>query len=128
MTDPFDEPGTGGDFFNNAENIGRLLLITATEYISEFKTTAGTGPAVRADLVVLDGPDSPSTYEDALLFGKVFTGQLKRNAGTGRPNLGRLGQGEKKPGQSPPWVLGVPSDSDKQLARDYLAKTVVAPF
>ena len=127
MSDLFDEPGAG-DLFSNKENEGRLLLVTPTEYMAEFTTSAGVGPAVKADVVVLDGPESPKVYQDALLFGKVLTGQLKRNAGTGRPNLGRLGLGVKKPGQNAPWQLAAPGEDDKQVAREYLTKNEEMPF
>ncbi|MEB3367375.1 hypothetical protein [Saccharopolyspora mangrovi] len=125
--DAFDPPGAGS-LFVNADNEGRLLLITPNEYDPNFTTKAGTGPAVRGDVVVLDGPDAPVEYENSLLFGKVFTGQLRKNCGTGKPNLGRFGLGEKKPGQNAPWQLATPTEEDKKLARKYLASKEETPF
>lgn len=127
MQDEFDGPGSG-DLFVNKENEGRLVLITPHEYEAEFTTSAGTGPMVRAEVVVLDGPDAPKEYDNSLLFGKVFTGQLRKNAGTGRKNLGRLGLGVKKPGMSAPWQLAEPTEEDKNTARRYLASKTEAPF
>lgn len=132
LNDLFDEPASG-DLFKNSENEGRLLLITCHEYMEEFTTSAGTGPAARADIVVLDGPDAPVEYSNSLVFGKVLTGQLRRRAGTGKPSLGRLVRGAKKPGQSPPWQLDVPSEADKQVAVRYLTSKTIkdddgAPF
>lgn len=107
---------------------GRLLLIKAHSVETDIKTSFGDTDAVRADVTVLDGPDSPEEYRDTLIFPRVLQGQVRSNAGTGRMNLGRLGQGNKKPGQSAPWLLGDPTDADKAIARDYLAKNPSIPF
>lgn len=125
--DDFDDPGSG-DLFVNADNEGKLLLIYPQEYEKEFTTQAGTGPAVFGKIVVLDGPESPHVYDNAIMFGKVLTGQLRGNAGTGRANLGRLGKGEKKPGQSPPWTLAKADDNDKKIAREYINTNAAPPF
>lgn len=127
MTDPFDDPGTvtGVDW---GELQGRLLLITPHELINDFKTSLGTGTTIRADVVVLDGPGAPAEYNDALVFPKVLQGQIRANAGTGRSNLGRLGQGEKKPGQSAPWMLSAPVEADKVIARRHIGAAVSPPF
>lgn len=117
--DEFDDPGSGS-LFVNADNEGKLLLVYPHEFQSEFTTQAGTGPAVFGRIVVLDGPEAPVEYDNAIMFGKVLTGQLRSNAGTGRANLGRLGKGEKKPGQSAPWVLAKANEDDKNLARKYV--------
>lgn len=127
MTDPFDGPGTAAGIEWSELN-GHLLIITPHEVIPEFKTVHGNGPTVRADLTVLDGPDAPVEYPDTLIFPKVLQGQVRSNAGTGRMNLGRLGQGEKKPGQSAPWILGDPTDDDKTVARSYLSAKTEPPF
>jgi hypothetical protein len=127
MTDLFDGPGsiTGIEW---ADLNGRLLLITPHEVIASFKTQVSDGPTVRADVVVLDGPDSPFEYKDTLIFPKLLQGQVRSNAGTGRMNLGRLGQGEKKPGQSAPWMLAEPTEADKAVARRHLASSAQPPF
>lgn len=125
--DMFDGPGsTTGIQWEDIN--GRLLLITPHSVENEIKTAYGDTSAVRADVVILDGPDSPVEYNDTLIFPRVLQGQVRGNAGTGRMNLGRLGQGNKKPGQSPPWMLGDPTDADKAIARDYLTKNVKTPF
>lgn len=127
MTDQFDGPGSVSGIEWGDLN-GRLLLITPHEVIPEFKTVHGTGPTVRADLVVLDGPGAPQEYRDTLIFPKVLQGQVRSNAGSGRMNLGRLGLGEKKPGQSAPWMLGDPTETDKDAARQFLHQANKPPF
>jgi hypothetical protein len=126
MSDDFDSPGsvTGVEW---AELNGRLLLIQPHSN-EEVDTVHGRSKAVRADIVVLDGPGAPEEYIDTLIFPKVVSGQVRTNVGTGRRNLGRLGQGNKKPGQSAPWILADPTDADKAIARQYLSAQTVAPF
>jgi hypothetical protein len=126
MSDDFDSPGsvTGVEW---AELNGRLLLIQPHSN-EEVDTVHGRAKAVRADIVVLDGPGAPEEYIDTLIFPKVVSGQVRTNVGTGRRNLGRLGQGNKKPGQSAPWILADPTDADKAIARQYLSAQTVAPF
>lgn len=127
MTDQFDGPGSATGI-TWADLNGRLLLITPHEKDVTVNTAFGESAAVRADVVVLDGLEAGEEYADTLIFPKVLQGQVKGNAGTGRMNLGRLGQGQKKPGQSAPWMLGDPTDADKDVARRYLASKTQAPF
>lgn len=125
--DLFDGPGsTTGIQWEDIN--GRLLLVKAESVETGIKTAYGDTDAVRADVIVLDGPGAPEEYRDTLIFPRVLQGQVRSNAGTGRYNLGRLGQGNKKPGQSPPWILADPTDADKAIARDYITKNQTAPF
>lgn len=120
MSDMFDGPGsaTGIDL---KELEGALLLIQPLSYEEGIKTSFGDANAVRANVYVLDGTQKGDEYLDTLLFPKVLASQVKGNCGSGRYNLGRLGKGQAKPGQSAPWMLGDPSDADKDVARAYLA-------
>ena len=127
VSDMFDNPSSSsGIKFENYN--GRLLLITPHEFVEEINTNFGKTSAVRADIVVLDGPDSPEEITDTLIFPKVLQSQVKRNCGSGRMNLGRLGQGQKKPGQSAPWMLGDPTDDDRAVARQHIEKKTEVPF
>lgn len=127
MTDMFDGPGSAsGVQWGDYE--GRLLLIKPLEKDVTVSTSFGESTAVRADITVLDGPGAPEEIADTLIFPKVLQGQVKGNAGSGRYNLGRLGKGNAKPGQSAPWMLGDPTDADKDAARGYLASKNTAPF
>lgn len=111
---------------------GSLLLITAKSLETDITTVHGPSNAVQADVVVLDGPDAGDEYIDTLVFPKVLQSNLKSAIGTGKRVLGRLGQGEKKAGQSPPWILTAATDADKATAREVLAgrqvESAKAPF
>ena len=124
--DPFDSPGSSVGVQWDQLN-GRLLLITPLTAEKDIKTTNGPADAIRANLVVLDGPNGVEEFRDTLIFPKVVQSQVRGNIGTGRANLGRLGQGNKKPGQSPPWRLTDPTDADKDIARSYYAGAPAKP-
>jgi hypothetical protein len=98
---------------------GSLLMFTVYEETDEINTVHGPQTAIRADVVVLDGTLAGTTYDDSLIFPRVLKSQLRRSAG-GNLVLGRLGQGNKKPGQNPPWTLAAATDADKVLAQKYV--------
>ncbi|MEU8186044.1 hypothetical protein [Micromonospora carbonacea] len=125
MTDLFDAPATGAKI-TSFENC--LLLITPTGTQDGINTAFGPADATVVDLVVLDGPSAGQEHPGVLVFQKALQGQLRPKVGTGRMVLGRLGRGVAKPGQSAPWILGDPTEQDKQAARTHLAKTVQPPF
>lgn len=125
MSDEFGAPSsTSGIQWEDYK--GALLLIEPKGFEPEIETQFGTTSAVRANLTVLDGDSAEEVFRDTLIFPKVVQNQVK-NADT-RYVLGRLGQGEKKKGQSAPWKLAEATDADKQIARDYLRKAAPAPF
>lgn len=106
---------------------GALLLIEPKEFLPEVNTVHGANPAVSADVVVLDGPSAGEKFADTLIFPKVLQTQVKPSIGNG-PVLGRLGQGQKKPGQSAPWTLSAATEADKVIGREYLAANAATPF
>ena len=55
---------------------------------------------------------------------KVLAVQLRPRIG--QKVLGRLGQGQAKPGQDAPWVLAEATESDVDVALAFLAK-IAAP-
>lgn len=118
--DLFDGPGSA-DMFKPTDHNGRLLLIKPKQVLAAVPTKDyGEREAIEADIHILDGPTAGTVLRSGRIFGLVMIEQLKDNAGTGRFNLGRLGQGEATKG-NPPWKLFDPTDADKDLARRYLA-------
>ena len=104
---------------------GALLLIKVhtvePDVPTAFSKAGQANPAVRADVTVLDGAQAGEHYEDALIFPKVLQGQLKSRIG--QLVLGRLGQGQAKPGQSAPWKLDAATTADTEKADAHLRKT-----
>lgn len=118
MSDEFNSPSTATGIDYKAIN-GALLLITVNGVEESIKTSYGDTTAVRADVVVLDGSSKGEVFGDTLLFPKVLVSQTRSQVG--KKVLGRLGQGNAKPGQSAPWTLSEATDADKETARKYLA-------
>lgn len=103
--------------------IGALLVIevqSVEDHVPTVHTIAGEkSPAVKADVFVIDGPRAGDEYPGALLFPKVLQSQLKGNVG--KKVVGRLGQGEKKPGKNAAWQLAMPTPADLSAAQSWSA-------
>jgi hypothetical protein len=118
-TNPFAAPSAPGSGIKWDDANGCLLLITPIALEQGISTTFGPADAVRADVVILDGPAAGTEHLDTLVFPKILSGQLTRHIGT--KVLGRLGQGVAKPGQSAPWVLAEATPTDVELGQRWLA-------
>lgn len=118
-------PSGGLDF---KEYNGALLLIDVLmveDHIPTVHTKPGEkSPAVRANVVVLDGPKSGEVYEDTLIFPKILQSQVKGKVG--QKVLGRLRQGIAKPGQSAPWQLAEATAEDVAKAEAWVAQNVAS--
>lgn len=125
MSDPFNKPSTATGI-EWKDYKGDLLLIKVHGFEASIPTVHGESSAVRADVIVLDGASKGEEFKDTLVFPKVLQSQIKPSIGG--MVLGRLGQGQKKPGQSAPWVLAEATDADRQIGLDYLAANTEAPF
>ena len=119
--DPFSNPAepTGGDKLPLGELLGSLLLVTVHELVKDIDTEYGKTDAIRADIAALDGDNKGTVYADTLVFPRVMRSQL--NGSIGGMVLGRLEQGDKKPGKNPPWRLADPTEADREIGRKYLA-------
>lgn len=100
---PFAAPAPASGGVDLKTLNGALLIIKPHSVEENIKTSFGDSSAVRADLYVVDGPNGGDAHEDTLLFPKMLQGQLKSRIG--QLVIGRLGQGQAKPGQSAPWIL-----------------------
>lgn len=122
MTDPFAPPPAPSGV-KAADLQGRLLLIRPLSHERDILTSYGTTDAVRCTIAELDGPDAETTHEDVMLFGRGLVGQLRAALDSGVAMvLGRMGQGQAKPGQSAPWRLLDPTEQDATTARAFLAR------
>lgn len=112
MTNPFAAPAAASDGVKWEELNGSLLIIKPTAAETGIKTSYGESEAVRADVYAIDGPQAGSEHADTLVFPKILQSQLKPRIG--QVVIGRLGQGNAKPGQSAPWILQDATDADIQ--------------
>ena len=99
-------------------HLGRLLLIEPKELEKDIETSFGSKDAVRADVTVIDAPEAPEVFTDALIFPGVLISQTRSLIG--EKVLGRLGQGQAKSGQKPPWRLEDPTEADITIGVKYL--------
>jgi len=123
MTSPFATPAAASGI-DWSELNGRLLVIEPSEIVKDINTNFGVTDAVRANVTVLDGTEPGKKYDDTLIFPKVLQSQL--NSRIGQKVLGRLGQGQAKPGQSPPWMLNPATPEDEQKAVAFLSAQLTA--
>lgn len=120
--DPFADPAesTGIDYQTIVGSLLMVQVLGHEDHINTVHTQPGEkNPAIRATVTVLDGALRGTVFEDALIFPRVLIGQLRPRVG--QVVLGRLGQGEKKPGKNAPWKLLPANDQDKQVARSVLS-------
>jgi hypothetical protein len=127
MADQFENPGTT-TAINLEELNGRLLLIKPSRVEVSVATVLGNKDATVADVHVLDGADPGQLLGEAFIWPRVLQAQLRSTVSTGRYCLGRLGQGNAKPGQSPPWKLTDPTEDDREVARKYLTELAAPPI
>lgn len=125
MTEEFSGPSAGSKI---TDYEGCLLLITPNEVEKEVLTKYGPADATSVDYVVLDGEDAGEEYKAQRVFQKGLQGQMRDRVGTGKKVLGRLGRGQAREGQDPPWLLTDPTEDDAKLAREHLAKQERPPF
>lgn len=117
-------PATGGVDLKTL--LGALLIIEPLSAETGIQTTFGPSDAVRANVHVVDGALAGEVHEDTLIFPKVLQGQLKSRIG--QKVLGRLGQGQAKPGQSAPWVLQEATPADITAGTAYLTRLQTGTF
>lgn len=116
-SDPFATPTGGGDGSKISDDVGQAILIRPTEYIPRMDTRQGVTDAVRADWIVLTGPNQGQVRNGSLIFQKVLKSELTRIMGTPKPMMvAVLGMGEAKGGKSAPYLFAPADDATKALA------------
>lgn len=102
--------------FKPEDHEGELLLVLPHRYLTGVNTTFGVKDAIDCEVVILDGDDAGTRIPTARVFSLVMLGQLRAKVGTTSAVLGRLGKGQPKAGQKPPWKLLDPTDDDIEIA------------
>lgn len=125
-TDPFDTAsGMSGERVANL--VGELLLITPLEFMPDFSTSVGKSDTVRVDLVILSGDRAGEEVPGMLVFQQALVRDLKRSLEKGSKFfLARLGIGNKKPGQNPPYIFLQLEDDDRAVGVKYLKEKAAA--
>lgn len=114
----FEQPAAPSGGITWQDHLGKLLLVEPESLETGINTVHGVKDAIKGRVSVITGPTEAEVFEDALIFGGVLIGQLKSQLG--KKVLGRLGQGEKKPGQNAPWKLLEATQDDIEKATGYV--------
>jgi hypothetical protein len=117
-------PTPGGDRFDKSEHEGRLLAVDVFEAVHGFQTRHGEAEGVRARVVVIDGDEPGSAFDDALVFG--WLGEALQS-NVGQTVLGRLVRGEARSGNSAPWILEAPTETDAAVAEAWFVENPDEP-
>lgn len=117
LSDMFARGSKAGDGAKIKDDMGAAVLVRPTEFIQGMKTSQGLADCVRADWVVLDGPNQGAVRKDSLVFNQVLISSLKDLPGTATPFLvGVVGMGEAKGGKSAPLLFLDPQPEHVELA------------
>jgi hypothetical protein len=119
MSQQFESPASSSGIDWKTLN-GCLLILEVSEVVHGITTSFGDRDAVRANISVVEGPSAGAEYQDTLVFPAVLQSQLSSKVG--KMVLGRLTQGQAKPGQSPPWMLEEARAGDSDKATEFLAR------
>lgn len=120
----FEKPAAPGGGIKWEDHKGALLLIEPTSFEAQVNTSFGPADAVKANVYVIDGPGAGDSYADTMIFPKLLVAQTKPLMG--KKVLGRLGQGQGKPGQSAPWLLEEASAEDNAKGEEFVQKNTPA--
>lgn len=114
MSWSFGDPSGMGDQWKASEHVGRLVAFVEPER-KEMETKFGSQEAtVCRFIVVLDGDDAGSVFDDPIVFGNISRDAFSN--GDEKVVLGVVGVGDPKPGQSPPFILSAATDEQKSTA------------
>lgn len=129
----FNQPAAPSGGITWADHKGALLLVEPLSFEPQIATAFGSADAIKANVYVLEGSGAGEEYAETLIFPKLLVSQTKNQLGS--KVLGRLGQGNQKAGQSPPWLLQEASAADIQLAEKWVQQkqsssitSAAAPF
>lgn len=117
LSDMFARGSKTGDGAKIKDDMGAAVLVRPEEFIQGMKTSQGPADCVRADWIVLDGPDQGEVRSNSLIFNQVLINSLKDLPGTATPFLvGVVGMGEAKGGKSAPLLFLDPQPEHMELA------------
>ena len=129
----FSQPAAPSGGVTWSDHKDSLLLIEPLSVESDIQTSFGPADAVRANVSIIEGAGAGDVHLDVLVFPKVLQSQLRSQIG--QRVLGRLVQGNAKPGQSPPWMLDAATAEDIAKAEAWVKEhdkpavtSAAAPF
>lgn len=117
LSDMFSTDVSSGDMAKLKDDLGAAVLVRPTEWIESMKTVNGDASAIRADWVVLDGPNQSELRSNSLVFNTVVRNTLKNVLeGPHAFFVGVVTEGEAKPGKNAPLVFATAEPEQVKLA------------
>ena len=117
LSDMFSTDVSSGDMAKLKDDLGAAVLVRPTEWIESMKTVNGDASAIRADWVVLDGPNQGELRSNSLVFNTVVRNTLKNVLeGPHAFFVGVVTEGEAKPGKNAPLVFATAEPEQVKLA------------
>lgn len=118
LADMFSTDVSSGDRAKIKDDLGAAVVVRPLEWIESMKTVNGETSAIRADWIVLDGPNQGELRSSSLIFNTVVRNTLKNVLRGPQPFfVGVVSQGEAKPGKNAPLVFATASDEQVNLAQ-----------
>lgn len=109
----FGDPSQG-DQFKNAEHLGELVAFVSPSRVMVTTVHGEQESTVCRYIVVLDGPDKGTVFDNSIVFGNL--GRDAWSNGSHKVVIGRVAQGQAKPGQSAPFILQPAEADERQVA------------
>jgi hypothetical protein len=115
MTAPWKPANTPSSQFSLGNYVGNLLLVAVGGCHENWPLNNNTIPAVRANVVVLDGPEAGKEWLDALMFAVMVVDQFRHEAGS--VVLGRVVAKRGRGNNDMYWINPEVTPQDDQWAR-----------
>lgn len=108
---------TQGDRAKIIEDKDCCVVVRPLEFIHDLKTRNGLVDAIKADWVVIDGPNAGAVRHASLVFNKVLVNSFRECIGTSTPFVvGVVDYGAGANGNNPPVILRDPTPAQMQMA------------
>lgn len=118
----FGDPSGLGDQFKTADYVGELAAFVEGRRETANTKFGETEVTKCRYVVLLTGGEAGTVFDDPIIFGNISKDVLSHET---KIVLGRIAQGEAKPGKNPPFILNPASDDDKKLAGEWFDANAV---
>lgn len=113
----FSTDVSSGDAAKLKTDLGSAVVVRPVEWIESMKTVNGEASAIRADWIVLDGPNQGTVRSNSLVFNTVVRNTLRSVLEGPLPFfVGVVAEGNAKPGKNAPLIFDAANQDQLKLA------------
>ena len=128
MSAPMFETPTSGEMFVNAEHVGDLLVVRVIRTEEGVTTENGPADVIVCDITVInDDGTIGDEFDETMVFGRVFYGQMKRKLGRTFVGVWYGEPGVKRNGKNVPYQLNPATPEQIDLATRAMRAQVTPP-